>query len=524
MSGVTIIASMEPDNTPQQKKGKLAVNLAANIFGYGLNIFIVLLFVPYLIRHLGISSYGLIPLTAQVTYYMSLMTVVVNETTGRYLTVALERRDLDRANRVFNTSLLGTVALTALCFPIGAWLVLHAEKILRVPQNLEVEARILLGLTIGGYLLNQLSSPFAVSTLCKSRFDLRNAIDISAILIRVGIVVLAFNLFVPSVMHVGIGLLLGGLTANLGSVAVWRLLTPEIKIRRGGFDWLVFSNLFATGGWIAINHLGTLFYIGIDLIVVNRLIGPDAGGQYAIVLLFSTLLRGASVMIAYAIYPNTLFHFAAGEIEQLITWMRTGIKMIGFALVLPVGLISGMATAILNVWVGGEYSHLNLLMILLTAHLSINLSVSPLLYLMLASNRVRIPALFTLGMGLANLALAILLTGPMRLGMYGVAIAGALMLSVKNLIFAPIYSAHILGAKKSAFYREILTVAAGTFSITVFCWFIANLAKPDSWSSLVILSAFLSIIYCLVVYRLILSRQEQKSLLELIAACMRRHN
>ena len=53
---------------------------------------------------------------------------------------------------------------------------------------------------------------------------------------------------------------------------------------------------------------------------------------------------------------------------------------------------------------------------------------------------MRVPAIVTIVMGFGNLGLAILLAGPMGWGLYGVAAAGAIALTAKNLIFTPLYA------------------------------------------------------------------------------------
>ena len=59
-------------------------------------------------------------------------------------------------------------------------------------------------------------------------------------------------------------------------------------------------------------------------------------------------------------------------------------------------------------------------------------------------NRVKVPGLVTLLIGLLHLLLALLLAGVFGWGVYGLAAAGALSLSVRHLLFTPLYGAKIL--------------------------------------------------------------------------------
>ena len=97
----------------------------------------------------------------------------------------------------------------------------------------------------------------------------------------------------------------------------------------------------------------------------------------------------------------------------------------------------GFSEPLLRLYPGPEFSGFGPLLFLMAAHLCINVAVLPLLGLQLAANRVKTLALVTIVMGLANLGLALLLAGPAGWGLYGIAAAGAIMLTAKNVCFTP---------------------------------------------------------------------------------------
>ena len=51
------------------------------------------------------------------------------------------------------------------------------------------------------------------------------------------------------------------------------------------------------------------------------------------------------------------------------------------------------------------------------------------------------------------------------LGVYGVALAGAIMLTAKNVLFTPLHAAGILSRSPTAFYREIAIAMAGSAAV-----------------------------------------------------------
>ncbi len=168
-------------NKPQG--GRFALNLGSNLANFGLSILVGIWFTPYLIRHLGVAAYGLVPLAVTVTSYMGLFTTALNAAVGRFITLSLDRNDHVEANRFFNTSFWGTVAVLAVLLGPALWLSSQARFFFNVPAGYENQFAWLLLCTIGMFFLTTLASPFGVATFCRNRFDLSNAIAIVTTLV-----------------------------------------------------------------------------------------------------------------------------------------------------------------------------------------------------------------------------------------------------------------------------------------------------------------------------------------------------
>ena len=86
-------------------------NIASNISIFVVNLLISLWFTPYLIRNLGSEVFGFVPLANSVANFLGIITNSVNLSTGRYLTIEIEKQNLEESNQIFNTALLGTILL-----------------------------------------------------------------------------------------------------------------------------------------------------------------------------------------------------------------------------------------------------------------------------------------------------------------------------------------------------------------------------------------------------------------------------
>ena len=90
---------------------RLPANLISNLLFFILNIIVGLFLVPFFLDTLGTVAYGLIPLATSITGYVTLVIDSLNTSISRFLTIDLQRADVNRANETFNTALFGTLAI-----------------------------------------------------------------------------------------------------------------------------------------------------------------------------------------------------------------------------------------------------------------------------------------------------------------------------------------------------------------------------------------------------------------------------
>ncbi len=490
-------------------RGRLIVNLISNVVIFGFNVLIGVWYTPYLIRHLGTSAYGMIPLISQITSYMIVITATLNSATGRYVTLALEQNEEEEANRYFNTSLFGSILLVLLLIPPAVWATVDLGRILNMPEGLETQTRWLFLCTVGGFFLGTLQSPFLVSCFCRNRFDLQNTIGLVQQVARVGLVVVFFSLLAPQIWQVGVAALLAMFFGWSWSIRLWRRLTPTLSISLSHFSRRALKDLCSMGGWVGVNYLGTILYLSIDLVVVNRMFGAEAGGRYAAVLMWSTLLLTLVGVVGTIFGPNMIAYYARDDFDGLCRYGRQAVKLVGLLMALPIALICGFSTPLLLTWVGPKFTDLTWLMTLMTAHLALNLAVIPLFSVQAVTNHVRTPAIVTVIMGFLNLGLAIFLAGPMGWGLYGVAAGCAISLTLKNFVFTPLYAAHILHRRLTTFWGEMVPIIIATVATAAACKWLAATWDVAGWVRLAMAGALVSLVYAAAGYWILLTREER---------------
>jgi len=446
---------------------QLPRNLLANIVYFSVNVLIGIFLVPYFVSNLGVAAYGLIPLAASIIGYVAIIIQSLNTAVSRFLTVDLQRKDYVVANQTFNTSLFGLSAVILLMVPVVIIVAMSVPSIFHVPTGQESGAVILFLGVCAAFLLRSWSGNFTVQLFAYNRLDLQNLVNLTNLFVQTGLIVLLFYLFGPDLALVGCAYLAGAVVASGVSIILARRICPYLRVSIYAFDSTRVKDLCCMGWWVVINNIGTLLFHQTYLIVVNLLFGATSAGEYAIAVQWVLLLQAFAVMLSGVLTPTILSYYANEQTKSLIRVSMSAVKMMGFALALPIGLICGFAPQLLTVWIGSEFAYLAPLMVLLTVHLSLNLAVLPLFSINVAHNKVRVPGIVTLIMGVWNIALAVALSLLTGWGYYGVAAAGAIVLTSKNAFFTPWYATKVLGVEVHTFTRSMLPGIAATIIISI---------------------------------------------------------
>jgi membrane protein EpsK len=491
------------------RRGTFSVNVIAQLVNFVVSVGIGVFLTPYLIHSLGPEYYGLVPLAMTIVGYCAIMTVAINTSVSRSLTQAIALGHAAEANRIFNTSVVVCTIIAAFVAAVSIATTLNISQIISIPPEGEVQAKWLFGCTAISFIVSALTTPFSVAAFCRNRFDVTHGIGLTRNITRIVGIILLFWLWEPSIRSVGIAGLIAALVEGICVIWAARLLLPEIDLRFTDVDWDTFSNLTLTGWWVSVFQVGTILLLSIDLLVVNRVFGAESGGRYAVVLQWSALLRNFATSLAAVFSPTIIAIYGNRDIDALIGYAVRGMRFIGLVMAIPIGILCGLASDVLLVWLGPEYLDLAWLLIVLTAPLSINLAVLPLFSISIAANRIRVPGLVTIIFGVCNLALALYASTQTSLGIYGVAISGVVVLTLKNAIFTPAYAADNVSLPWTTFSRPLITVSIATAFIATVAWCSARAIVIDTWTELLTMASLVTAVYIVVLYLLILSTEER---------------
>ncbi len=490
-------------------KKRFLVNVGSNIGFLIFNSAMMIWYVPFLIRHLGMGAYGMVSLSNTLVEFAAIISGSLDVSVSRYLAIDVNRSDFRGANRTFNTSLAISFTTAAALLIVVAIVTPIFPRLFNIPAGLDFQTKLLFSGVAFTMLAAIIGANFSAPCRILHRFDLFNATRALTLATRVCIVTSCFLFWSPSLEYVALGLFIAGTVGLLGDAWLWRRLAPQLRVDRRDVDLERVPGLLGLSGWSIVNFGGGLLIWEINLVIVNMLFGADMTGRYGSLLVFPTLIETMTEAIAKVLSPMIIARYAVGDIAGVQQISCASVRILGLILALPIGLLCGFAQPTLALWLGREYAGLDILLILLIGHLTCNLAIRPLAYVATAYNRVKAPGVATFVFGVFNVFLAIIFAKWCDWGVAGVAAASALTWTLKNVGFLSTYSALLMGLKWWRFYGPLSLGCLAAGSVWAASRLLLTLWWPTDWMTLMALATSTATLYVCLAYFFGLSRSDR---------------
>lgn len=436
-------------------KSNLLFNICSNIALILVSSLISILLTPYFIKQLGVSVFGMIPLVVSFISYVKIFTNSIAESVNRFVCIKLEEGETNGANIYFNSA-FGLLSLFCLILLLPITLVfLFFVDIFNVPVGHERDSQFLfLGIMLS-VLISSMTGPLLVSFYVKHNFGLKNLIDIISRFIRVSCILFSFFYFDQALKYVGLSYIMMMVFVFMAALYYLKISTPEIKISRKYFDWNYGREMLKMGGWIIINEVGALLYLGISYLLLNLFLGSEACGRYGAVACLVALMGAFGSAINSIFSPIIYSYIAQNDIKAMSHQLARANRYLALLMALPIGLCCGLSKPLLLIWLGNDFVDLVPLVFLLLIPWVFNIAVRPMLAVFRGLNSVKIPAIATLLGGIANVILAILFIFHTNLGIYSAALSIFICLVIKNVFFNTFYTAKLTNTSGFLYLKSL---------------------------------------------------------------------
>jgi len=445
---------------------QLLKNLFYRFGLYIVGVLIALSATPKIVSLLGIASYGFISIINTVIAYSTIITVSLTSSIGRNLIFYFKNNNYKDANReivsiIYTLILIFLILVPLLCF-------LSESFINRIGFNGEdrVGAKILLITSVTCSIFGAISGVLSSIFFAKNRLDLQSISSfIYTLIINVFLVLLLY--FKSDFTSYSISILIANVVLFFYNYyRSNKLFRVDFSLHNFSFSFLRKNVFFSL--WILINQLGVLLFLQSELLLINHFFGLVNAGMYSIVVLVCTQIRNVSSIFSGLFSPVIIKSISECNTQVNLIIRKTSLMNILFTSMFC-ALIAGTTDDLLPLWLGNEYLKINMLMEISIFLLAINMFVTPYWNVLLAYREVKIPAIITIVLGLANILTSILLINEYDFGMLSVVMSANLFLFIKNLLIMPKILGSRCGVDIKIFYFDFI---GGLFLLSFYFFFV----------------------------------------------------
>lgn len=503
---------------------KITLNITANLFSFGITIFISLFITPIIVNTLGGEAHGFVGLAQSFVNYAALITVALNAMASRFISIEIYKGDYREANKYFSSTFFANLFLAVIMLPIFSLIVWKLELLIEIPARLLSDVKFAFAITFLQFLLNVLLSRYEIATFVTNRLYLNQKNNLIASFTRLGLILIFFHVFSVRITYLVAATFIGTVFCYGMNVVYTKRYLPDLKLRLSDFDFSYIKRLLSSGVWSLVNKLSSILMDGLDLLLTNLFIGPLEMGALALSRTITTMFYSLRGTLDYPFAPPMTECYAKGDIDGVVRNARMGNKVLGIIMIAPMAAFTVYGISFFNLWVPSQNSRMiQTLALLAMINLLVSSCINTVFSVFSVTNHVRVPALMTLLNGVLTVSINALLLNFTNLGVYAIAATASVLGLLRNSIFTPLYGAHCLNVKKSTFYHEIVTgIVCLIVNLAVGCLFYRFISTGSTWITLILAAGSMAVVCIGINFCLVLNKAEKTAVFSAVKKRLKR--
>ena len=460
----------------------LAANIAVGVF-----------LMPYTVRHLGTSEYGLWMLVASLTVYFNLFDLGYGSGLVRHIADADAYGNVTLVNQILSTFVVVYVGLAILVVvatvAMIAW-VPHFPRLL--PSQIPL-ARFVLAVVGVRIALGFPMTVFGAVTTARQRFAWNNSVATISLLVNAAVqfALLARGYHVRAVVA---GSVTVDLLTYIGYAWTAKRAFPPLRLRLSSFRPSLVREVTAFSLYVFVISIAAQIGFNLDNIVVGAALGTSVVAVYAVTLRLAEAQRNLSNQFNTLMFPVVVRYGAMNNPRALRRMLIEGTRL---SLTLVCGLtvcLIGFGRPLIARWMGPGFEAAVVPLYILAVTGVVLIGQAPLGNILLGTGRHRLVAFVSLGEAVANLALSVLLVR--RFGLVGVALGTAIPVAIANIFILAPAVCRQLDFEPFEFARLVgMAPLVGVVVSSLAIWIVRNAWAPESLPTILAEGTFVGLVY-----------------------------
>lgn len=456
------------------KVNQLKVGAFLSYVVLGLSNLVGLLYIPYMLRMMGQSEYGLYSLVASVVAYLTVLDLGFGNAIIRYTAKFRAEGKVDQQYSMFGMFIVLYTVIGIIAFIGGMAMYFNIDRIYGSSMTLEEldKARILMLLMVFNLAFTFPFSIFGSIITAYEDFIFQKVIQIVRIILNTIIMIVLLKM---GYRAIGMVVLITIFNVTTELVNFWYCMYKiKIKIYFQKFQWGFLKEVAMYSFYIFLGAIIDRLYWSTGQIVLGAYVGTAAVAVFAVAIQLEQMYMAFSTAISGVFLPKVTAMTTNLQSGKAISdlFIKTGrIQYIIMAFILTGFILFGKQFIIL--WAGSDYSDVYLITLLFFVPLTIPLIQNLGITILQARNKVKFRALLYMVIALFSLGLQLILVK--KYGGIGCAVAICTALVLGQIIGMNIYYYKKEGIDIPKFWKEIgqmsiipVLLGTGTFVILKF--------------------------------------------------------
>lgn len=499
---------------------QLIINMVSAIIAFVVNMGINFVLSPYIIENVGVEAYGFVSLGNNFISYASLLTIALNSMAGRFITINLHREDYEKANKYFNSVLIGNIITSTILIVISGVMIVNLEKLVDIPSEIMLDVKMLFVFLFINFILSIISSTFGVATFSTNKLYLSSLRGIESNIFRGILLFILFLFLEPRISYMGIVAFI--VTAYLLGFNIYytKKLLPEIKISSKYFDFNAIMEIISSGIWNVFTKLSAILSAGLDLLIANLFISATAMGTLSLSKTVTTLILSVFGMLAGVFAPDLTVSYAKEKYEDMRQQLVFSISILGVISSIPMAVLFVYGDIFYALWVPTENAKLlQFLSIAGSFGMIFSLPLESVWNVFTISNKIKQSSIFLFFNSLITILIVFITirwTNSDINRLFIIAGVSTVISIIRAWTFLPIYGAKCMKLKWNTFYPVIIKNTFGVILVTLSGAIIRYIIKPYSWKTLIITILLTSVVGLIINTFLIIEKKQRKQIIQAI--------
>lgn len=444
-----------------------------------LNNIIGLLYIPFMLRMMGQTEYGLYSLVASVVAYLTVLDLGFGNAIVRYTAKFRAEKKRKEQYEMFGMFLVLYSIIGVIAFLIGLGLYFNIDYLFdrTMDMNELRKIHIMMLLMVFNIAITFPLSIFGSIITAYENFVFQKLVNIIRIILNP--LVMCVMLLVG---YRAIGMVVVTTLFNIATLLInWWYCYSQLNVRIiiGKFNWSFLKEVAIYSFWIFLNAIMDRIYWSSGQFILGVYAGAKAVAVYAVAISLENIYMSFSTAISGVFLPKVTGMVIKEQNEKAVSdlFIRTGrIQYIVMSFILIGFILFGKWFIIL--WAGDNYEEAYYITLLFFIPLTIPLIQNLGITILQARNQMQFRSVLYVTIAIGSLILSIFLAK--LYGGIGCAISTAFALIIGQVVIMNVYYFKKVGIDIPVFWKEIGKMSIVPFFIGLVGYFILKRLVLDS--------------------------------------------